>query len=127
MTESMPHTLGVETSFDPDAVFVWGFCPHSEDERLGGADCSVAVRVDLPPEPLPRPYRKSGVWCVPCLVCGGEGRTRSAAGVWTMPKRCSSCAGSGDGVQVSSTHPWFRWSELPKVEPSGVCVVEAYP
>lgn len=121
----MKHTIGVEVNADL-SVYVWGFCPYTEEERLEGRFCSEMVRVDLPPEPLPRPTKVDGVWRLPCHNCSGTGSVMSSGG-YPRPVRCAVCAGSGWGYEVSQMNPWFRWAELPKREPSGRCVVELYP
>ena len=122
----MKHTLGIEVSTDLEKVNVWGFCPHTEDERLEGVGCSVLARVDLPPEPLPRPYKDGGVWRIPCGSCHGSGRTTTSVG-YKRRIRCPICAGRGHGQRVTSTYPWFRWAALPRFVPTADCIVEMAP
>lgn len=120
------HTIGVEVTLDPDHLHVWGFCPYTVEERLEGTECSQWVQAELPPEPLPRPYKHQGVFVIPCQNCSGSGRIMTSSG-YRRPVRCPKCAGTGHGPQVSSTYPWFRWNDLPKLTTTGLCVVELEP
>lgn len=120
------HSVGVEITLTPERLHVWGFCPRTEEERLKGLSCSELARVDLPPEPLPRPFLDGGSWRLPCQNCSGIGTIMKPDG-YPRPVRCPVCAGTKKGVQVSSLHPWFRWNDLPREKPTGRCVVEVNP